>query len=226
MKLAIMQPYFLPYIGYWQLLANANKFVVYDNIEYTKKGWINRNRYCEDEFFTLPLQKASDFEPICHRRLAETWPQERGKILRKIRSFYRRSPNFNFVYPVIEDIFLCPDIDLFDFIFSSIIKVRNYLTIGTPIIISSSLDLIGDLRGKERVVETCKKATSHDDIVYVNPIGGTGLYRKEDFENHDIELRFLKTKEKGENCLSIIDLMFRFYREELIDKVNNFEEIS
>jgi len=63
-KVAIMQPYFLPYIGYWQLINAVDKFVVYDNIEYTKKGWINRNRFLQngkDELFTIPLKKDSDY---------------------------------------------------------------------------------------------------------------------------------------------------------------------
>ena len=59
--LGIMQPYFLPYIGYWQLLSAVDQFVVYDNIKYTKKGWINRNRFLRDgtdAVFTIPLKGA------------------------------------------------------------------------------------------------------------------------------------------------------------------------
>ena len=70
MTVGIMQPYFLPYIGYWQLLAAVDQFVVYDNIEYTKKGWINRNRFLRnggDAFFTLPLKKGSDYLKIAER---------------------------------------------------------------------------------------------------------------------------------------------------------------
>ena len=63
-KLGVMQPYFLPYIGYFQLIEAADVFVVYDNIKYTKKGWINRNRMLRngsDMVFSLPLKKDSDF---------------------------------------------------------------------------------------------------------------------------------------------------------------------
>jgi NADPH-dependent glutamate synthase beta subunit-like oxidoreductase len=73
MKLAIMQPYFLPYIGYFQLIATVDRFIVYDNIKYTKKGWINRNRFLQngkDATFSLPLKKDSDSLDICERELA------------------------------------------------------------------------------------------------------------------------------------------------------------
>ena len=90
MKLAIMQPYLFPYIGYFQLIQAADKFVVYDNIQFTKKGWINRNRILvngKDEFITLPLKKDSDFLNVNERTVAETFKTDRIKLLRKINVF-------------------------------------------------------------------------------------------------------------------------------------------
>ena len=80
MKLALMQPYFLPYVGYWQLLAAVDEFIVYDNIKYTKKGWINRNRMLrngEDVMFSLPLQGASDSLDIVERELSDSFDREK-----------------------------------------------------------------------------------------------------------------------------------------------------
>ena len=71
MRLAIMQPYFFPYIGYFQLIAAVDQFIVYDNIKYTKKGWINRNRMLQngkDVMFSLPLKSDSDFLDVCGTR--------------------------------------------------------------------------------------------------------------------------------------------------------------
>ena len=105
---AIMQPYFLPYIGYWQLMHASDIFVVYDNIKYTKKGWINRNRYLSNgqiKLFSIPLIKASDSLQIRDRYLSETYPLESKKLLRKIKAAYNKSKNFHACFSVIEKCF-------------------------------------------------------------------------------------------------------------------------
>ncbi|EGR2351585.1 hypothetical protein D0269_01320, partial [Vibrio alginolyticus] len=110
MKIAIMQPYFLPYIGYWQLLASVDKFIVYDDIQYTKKGWINRNRYLSAsgkvETFTIPIKKDSDYLDVRERFISPTFLKERTKLLNKIRESYRKSPNFDEGYQIFSDILL------------------------------------------------------------------------------------------------------------------------
>ena len=93
MRLAIMQPYFFPYIGYFQLIAAVDQFIVYDNIKYTKKGWINRNRLLQngkDEMFSLPLKSASDYLNVCERELAADF--NRTKLLNQFKGAYRRAP--------------------------------------------------------------------------------------------------------------------------------------
>ena len=70
MKIAVMQPYIFPYIGYFQLINSVDEFIIYDNIQYTKKGWINRNRILvneKDQLITLPLKKASDYLNVNNR---------------------------------------------------------------------------------------------------------------------------------------------------------------
>src|SRR5579862_4353935 len=104
MRLAIMQPYIFPYIGYFQLMNAADEFVVYDNIEYTKSGWINRNRVLvnnRDALITFPLKKDSDYVHIRDRRLAENWPAERDRLLGRIRAAYQRAPYFRTAFPVV-----------------------------------------------------------------------------------------------------------------------------
>ena len=95
MKLAIMQPYFLPYIGYFQLIAAVDQFIVYDNIKYTKKGWINRNRLLQngtDTVFSIPLSKDSDALDIRERQIAADF--RRDKLLKQIAEAYRKAPYF------------------------------------------------------------------------------------------------------------------------------------
>ena len=91
MKVAIMQPYFFPYIGYFQLIQQSDVFVIYDNIEYTKKGWINRNRILvneKEDLISLPLRKDSDTLHVNQRFLSDSWGTDKIKLLNKVRTNY------------------------------------------------------------------------------------------------------------------------------------------
>jgi hypothetical protein len=192
MKLAIMQPYFLPYIGYFQLVSAVDRFIVYDNIQYTKKGWINRNRILvngKDEYITLPLKKGSDYLNVDQRVLADTFEQDAQATLRKIAGVYRKAPHFRDVFPLLEAIYRYDNPNLFQFIFHSLKEVCRYLQIGTELVVSSTIAIDHGLRAEEKVKALCK-AVGAD--VYVNPIGGTELYTRADFASLGIDLQFLK----------------------------------
>lgn len=193
MKLAIMQPYFLPYIGYFQLIAAVDKFVLYDNIQYTKKGWINRNRMLQngrDKVFSLPLAKASDRLDIIERELAVEFT--RKKLLNQYRGNYSKAPYFADVWPMIEGIVLAKDNNLFHYIHSSIVVICDYLDINTEILVSSDVDAEHDLKGEERVISICRSLQAS---TYINPIGGVDLYRYDEFAQADVELKFLQPSE-------------------------------
>jgi len=190
MTIAIMQPYFLPYIGYWQLITAVDVFVVYDNIKYTKKGWINRNRFLingAEAVFSLPLRKNSDFLDVNQRYLADSYDRE--DLLNRFREAYRKAPEFSSVMPLMEKIIRNPAANLFEYILGSIRAVCGFLEIKTPLVVSSTIACDHLLKSHERVQAICK-ALSAD--TYVNPIGGMELYSKKDFASHGIELKFLK----------------------------------
>ena len=190
MTIAIMQPYFLPYIGYWQLIAAVDAFVVYDNIKYTKKGWINRNRFLRngvEDTFSLPLRKDSDFLDVNQRFLADLF--KRKDLVNRFREAYRKAPEFSSVMPLLEGIIRNPVSNLFDYIFASIQSVCEFLGIRTPLVVSSPIDCDHSLKSAERVQGICK-ALGAD--TYVNPVGGIELYSKEDFAAKGIALKFLK----------------------------------
>lgn len=192
MKIAIMQPYFLPYIGYFQLANAVDKFVVYDNIQYTKRGWINRNRILangKETMISLPVKKASDYLNIVDRELGDSWLMDRHKLLNRISSAYRRAPEFDTVYTLVQDILGYEDRNLFNFIHNALKLVFAYVNIETPIVISSSLDVDVELKGQDRVIATCKAL---DADKYLNPIGGIELYCKNEFEANGINLEFLR----------------------------------
>ncbi|MBS0211838.1 MAG: WbqC family protein [Proteobacteria bacterium] len=191
MKVAIMQPYFLPYIGYFQLIGAADKFVIYDNIKYTKKGWINRNRYLldgRDEMFSLPLKKDSDALDVRDRRLAADF--DRAKLLNRLAEAYRRAPRYGEVMPLLQRIIECRDDNLFGFIHASLSAVCRYLGIDTPLIVSSTLEVDHSLQGQDRVLAICRRLGAD---TYINAIGGRELYSHDDFAAQGIELRFLQS---------------------------------
>jgi hypothetical protein len=192
MTLGIMQPYFLPYLGYWQLLARVDMFVVYDNIQYTKKGWINRNRFLRDgqpAYFTVPLKKASDFLDIRDREVAADF--DRGGLLRLLAAAYRRAPQFDTVFPLVERVVQSPMVNLFDYIHHSLIETAGFLGIRTPVVVSSAIAADRAPASEQRVLAICR-ALGADR--YVNPIGGQALYSGTAFAAASIRLEFLQSQ--------------------------------
>lgn len=186
-----MQSYFLAYIGYFQLIASVDQFIMYDNIKYTKKGWINRNRMLNngaDAMFSLPLKKDSDSLDIVDRCLAPDF--DRSRLLNRFRGAYGRAPQFELTYPILERIVKCSDDNLFRYIHHSIVQLCGHLGINTEIKISSEIPIDHELRGQCKVLALCKAAGAD---TYINTIGGIELYDKDVFRMHGIDLQFIKT---------------------------------
>lgn len=213
MKLAIMQPYFLPYIGYFQLMGAVDAFVIYDNIKYTKKGWINRNRLLrngEPALFSLPLAKDSDHLDVRERRLSLSF--DRPKLLNQLIEAYRHAPQFPSLRPSLERMVSYPDNHLFPYLLNAIEQVREQLALPTRLITSSDVPADHELRGQDRVLAICKALGA---TCYVNPTGGTDLYQQDAFARQGVELRFLRSTlppyEQGKHpfvpALSIIDVL-------------------
>jgi hypothetical protein len=192
MKLGIMQPYFLPYVGYFQLISACDVFVVYDNIKYTKSGWINRNRILrngEPAPFSLPLKKASDFLDIRDRELSADF--DRGKLLRQIHGAYARAPQFADAFPLVEQIVGYDRQNLFDYIRNSIACVCTHLNIPTEIRVSSEIDTDHSLKNQDRIIGLCYALAAS---TYINAIGGVDLYSREEFDAQSLELKFIRPK--------------------------------
>ncbi len=190
MKAAIMQPYFFPYIGYFQLMAAVDVFVAYDNIKYTKKGWINRNRYLHNGFeapFGIPLRKGSDHLDIVRRQLSADF--DRPKLLAQLREAYRKAPHFADTYPLIEAVVGAEATNLFEFLLYGLTATRDHLGLRTPIVASSSIEADHSLRSQERVIAIAKSLGAR---TYINPIGGIDLYSRAAFAGAGLELRFLR----------------------------------
>ena len=235
MRLAIMQPYFLPYLGYWQLLNAVDAFVLYDNIKYTKKGWINRNRILSHgkiETVSLPLTKSSDFDQIFQKKLVPNFSEESDKLKRKIVAAYAKAPCFIDGQSLFEASTPRHTHNLFEFLIFSIKAVAQILGIQTQIIPSSKLPLNHELKGQERVLEICKY---FETDTYINPPGGRSLYSHLEFKTHGIELLFLDPKIKPysqlEVCefienLSILDICMNKNLECVQEKLCEYEIFS
>lgn len=213
MKLGIMQPYFLPYIGYFQLLASVDQFIMYDNIKYTKKGWINRNRRLQngsDVMFSLPLKKGFDSLDVVDRELAGDF--DRSKLLNQFRGAYERAPQFELTYPTLERIVQYKENNLFRYIHHSIVQLCEHLGINTEIKISSEIPIDHELKGQDKVLALCKASAADS---YINTIGGVELYAKDDFRIQGVDLKFIKARpfeyaQFGDafvHSLSIVDVL-------------------
>ncbi len=220
-SLAIMQPYFFPYIGYFQLIAAVDIFIVYDNIKYTKKGWINRNRMLQngkDVMFSLPLKSDSDSLDVCERELAADF--NRDKLLNQLKEAYRRAPYFAEIFAMVEQIVRYKDTNLFRYLHHSIVRTCEYLGITTEIGVSSDIAIDHDLKNQDKVLALCEAVGAN---TYVNAIGGMELYSRQVFLEKDLELKFIKSKpieypQFGDAFvpwLSIIDVMMFNSREEI-----------
>jgi len=231
MKLGIMQPYFLPYIGYWQLINAVDIFVIYDNIQYTKKGWINRNRFLQnghDVLFSIFLKNDSDYLNVNQRFLSPDF--KKNKLIAKFQSAYSKAPMKNEIVPFISEIINCQEKNLFMYIYNSIVKICEYLELKTKIIISSSVDIDHLLKAENKVLAICKALCAE---TYINPIGGIELYSKEMFKEYNVELQFIKSKpveyKQFDNefvpWLSILDVLMFNERETLKHYLSEFELI-
>ena len=226
-----MQPYFLPYIGYFQLINAVDQFVIYDNIQYTKKGWINRNRFLQngtDYLFTIPIQKGSDFLNISDRKIDSNFAKV--KLLNKLRHAYEKAPFFTTTYPIIEDIIQHKQDNLFLYILNSVILICRFLEIDTTIITSSTILIDHPLSGQNKVLAFCQKLEAD---VYINAIGGQELYDKESFKKISCDLQFIKSDQIRYNQfaqpfvpnLSIVDVMMFNKKEDIRDMLNQYSII-
>lgn len=233
MKLGIMQPYFVPYIGYWQLMNAVDKYVIYDDVNFIKGGWINRNRILvngQPKYFNIPMIGASPFKLINEIGVNNDL-QLINKNLRIIEAAYKKAPYYKDVYPIVEEILKCGKTDIAGYIEESFEVINKYLGISTELIVSSNLKKDCSLKGQDKVLQICGSLGATE---YYNAVGGQELYSFDAFEKHGIKLKFLNTKEiiydqfgqTFQPNLSIIDVMMFNSVEEIMTYLNEFELIE
>ncbi len=227
MIVAIMQPYFFPYIGYWQLLCAADTFVVYDDVNYIKQGYINRNSILvgnEAQKITLEVIGASSNKLINEVQVGGN----AKKLLKGIEQAYKKAPQYEKVFPLIQNILENPEKNLAKFLGNSIQKISTYLNIDVKILYSSEIEKNCSLKAQDKILDICQQlGVTH----YVNAIGGQELYSKEAFKSKNLELNFIQTelieykqfKNEFVPYLSIIDIMMFNSKKDIQNMLNNYK---
>jgi hypothetical protein len=222
-RLAVMQPYLFPYLGYFQLVHAVDRFVFADDFTYIKGGWINRNRLLvnnEPAYFTVPLKHTSSTTLIKDVLIDDSgrlaW---RRPLLRTLENFYRRAPGFADVFPLVRDVIMAPTAAIADMARLSVVRVAQYLGIATEFVASSQIYGNAHLKGEARVIDIClREGADH----YLNAIGGRSLYSTQAFAEKGIRLNFIETspisyaqfREPFVPALSIIDVLMFNSRDE------------
>lgn len=225
-----MQPYFFPYIGYFQLIAAADLFVLHDDVQWIKGGWINRNYILKDgrrHRLTFPVCRHSSLRPINEFSFVDE-SAVRNRLLRSISHSYRTAPYFNEVFPLLQRLLGAPGGRVVDFIRRSLLEILDYLKVPKDVHVASDLVFDKQLSGQDRVMAICRSVGARS---YVNPIGGAQLYSASKFTAAGIHLCFLKPRIKPYPqqssefipALSIIDALMFVDRSAVVDMMRDGE---
>lgn len=228
MKFGIMQPYFMPYIGYFQLMKAVDKYVVYDDVNYIKGGWANRNHILingEKEMFTVTLQKASQNKLFNEIVIGDDFK----KLMKTLQMNYSRAINFDQTMVLMERIISFPNKQLAVFIANSFREILSYLSVETEILMSSEIPKDNSLRGKDKIIQICEILGAD---TYYNAVGGKNLYDQEEFREHGITLNFvdslpqvysqLHTREFVSG-LSMVDVLMNNTKDEVNRLLDSFQ---
>lgn len=231
MKVAMMQPYLFPFLGYFQLLNAVDVFVFADDVNFIKGGFIHRNKilFQNEEFYiTVPCEKKSQNKLINEVRLSTKTKGYPDNILLTIKQAYAKAPFITDVFPIIESIFNSGVDNISTLAAASVESVSNYLELNVDFKFSSAS--FNHTKGLEKSIRLIKITKELGGDTYMNPIGGTKIYDKEIFENQGIKLYFLESEaitypQFNDNFipnLSIIDVIMFNSREDVNKLLNKY----
>ncbi len=189
-----MQPYFFPYLGYFQLINAVDKFVIYDNVNHIKKGWVNRNRILINGvpfMFTLPIKNPSQNIYIKDTEISSNYDTWKSKFQKTLLHEYKKAEFFEESIPIIDEILNCKERTLSRYIAHALKIICNALEIETKIVLSSKEYTHTHLKAQDRIVDICQQEHAN---IYINAAGGIALYQHEQFAKFNIKLFFLKPK--------------------------------
>ena len=230
-----MQPYLFPYLGYYALIKNTDKWIVFDEVQFIRHGWIERNRILKPndgwQYISVPLEKHSRDTLIKDVKIkfSEDWKE---KIIRQLDHYKKKAPYYKQVIDFLKNTFLfhTDSISLFN---THLLKEScNYIGISFSYEIYSEMNInINPINSAGDWALNISKELGAS--CYINPPGGIELFEKGKFEKAGIDLKFLKInfeeykqyKSIFESGLSIIDVMMFNSPEEIRQMLNKFELI-
>lgn len=233
MKLAIMQPYFFPYLGYFSLLDAADEFVIYDDVNFIKRGYINRNTFLGTNGtfrYTLPVKGVSQNMRIDELEVSD-FEKNGALFLNKLTHSYSKAPYYETIMSMLVELFSKTEVKLADFLAETILAVSKYIGIDTNIRRSSELKLAQNFSGQQRIIKICQSLKADE---YVNAVGGVSLYEPSDFRRFGVILQFVKFsgdiysqfhKEFVPN-LSIIDTLMFNSPSKVLSLVRKYELVN
>ena len=194
MKVAIMQPYLFPYLGYFQLVNAADKFIFFDDANFIKRGWINRNNILINgsaSLFTAPLKNASQNRMIREIELAD-YAGWRDQFLRSLQMAYKKAPYFSERFALISELLAKDFTTINELTSSTVIGICRAIGMQTAFEHSSNINPDDTLKGgQNRILHTCKTVAAQ---TYINPANGRHLYDINQFAANNIQLKFLAMK--------------------------------
>lgn len=222
------QPYFIPYIGYWQLINAVDVFIISDDYNFIEGGWIARNRILENgkpKFYNIELQHASSERKINQHYISEKFDID--KKLLQLRCVYKRAPHFREGYALMEQIYSCDDKNLAYFLENSIKIICDYLSIKTKFVRASAIPGNCELRKEYKIFAQCRYVGAN---TYINAIGGQKLYAYKQFADQGIKLGFLNSQKihyeqlwyDFVSDLSIIDVIMFNSKEEICKMLTQY----
>jgi hypothetical protein len=225
-----MQPYFFPYLGYFQLLHAADRFVFYDDVAYIKGGWINRNRLLarrEPQYFSVPILDASSFRPICETRFDAANERWKHKMMSTFAQSYADAPFRGPTLELIERVLGSPGDLIGDLARASVAAVLDHVGVRRDVVPTSSVYGNAVLKGQARVIDVCIREGATD---YLNTPGGRSLYAARDFREAGVALWFLVPSlppypQRGAEFhpgLSILDALMWCPREQVAEMMADY----
>ncbi len=229
-----MQPYLFPYLGYFQLMDYADKFFLLDNVNFIKRGWINRNNILLNQKpyrFTLPLHEVSQHKKVNEISIAadQKWKKN---FMETLRVAYQHAPFYKERIDLIHGIIYYDDDRISAFIYHSLESIAGYIGIKTDIIVVSPVEEREGMKGQDRIINICEKERATE---YINLPGGKSLYETDAFLPHNIRLSFIEPhltpypqQQKGEFLagLSIIDVLMNNSTESIQQMISDYAVVS
>lgn len=231
MKLGLMQPYFMPYIGYWQRIKAVDRHIIYDDVNYIKNGWMNHNRIllCEKEhLFNIPLIGASP-NKLINEVGVNNDTKIQDKMLKTLEQGYKKCKSYSSAMECLEKIIRNKETNLAKYLEYQIREICKYMGINTELLVSSLIEKDNSLKGKDKVIAICK---SQKADTYYNALSGEHLYDKKEFMAEGIKLVFVKDKssiiyeQKSKTfipSLSIIDILMNCSLQEIGCLLDDYE---